>query len=159
MVIVEYKNNFFFFRPSRKVLQVNTITLSMSQFQSQREMAFNKRNKTTFSWYSQSLPNAASFNTLLNACQDTSSSQSSTKSGSKKQERPQSHNPYDGGVFTHPHSSKREYFVIHPDWVSEAMTIQKLSLTDRKVRSSTWPGRRCKSAPPPKFRNPITWQN
>jgi hypothetical protein len=61
---------------------------------------------------------------------------------------------YDGGIFL-PNKPKHEYFVIHPDWVSESMTIQKLSLSERKPtyvsKTMTWPGRRCKSAPPAKL--------
>ena len=48
--------------------------------------------------------------------------------------------------------------MIDPEWVSEYETIKKLS-TDRKPRSKTVAvRRRCKSAPPPKRRNPITWE-
>ena len=109
-------------------------------------------------------------NSALSTSSGTSSRSSSAKSSPQHRVgcRPTSANPkmnyfYDGGLFTHPKHSSHDYFVIHPDWVSESMTIQKLSLTERtKVlpvsKSMTWPGRRCISAPPPKYRNPITWE-
>ncbi|XP_064620138.1 uncharacterized protein LOC135483305 isoform X2 [Lineus longissimus] len=70
---------------------------------------------------------------------------------------------YDGGFFNH--RKTRRDFTIHPDWVSENLTVEKLNLNKRKgyppldCRYATFPMRRCKSAPPPRARNPITWQD
>ena len=106
-------------------------------------------------------------------------------------DRPSSAYSYDGGLFLSASSCNKDYFVIHPDWVSEAMTVQKLSLTERQGRapartfgpaSGRWAlggegrggggergeedevggsrrARRCRSAPPAKYRNPITWSS
>lgn len=78
-------------------------------------------------------------------------------------ERPSSNNRciYEGGVFgSSSHTAKRDFFVIHPDWVSEADTVKKLTSHERKSRQIviSRPARRCRSAPPPRHRNPITWQ-
>lgn len=95
------------------------------------------------------------------ACGRTASMSSKSSANNKSPNK----YDYDGGLFTHPKDAHAEYFVIHPDWVSESMSIQKLSLTDRtkqlppRSKSMTWPGRRCNSAPPSKYRNPITWEN
>lgn len=53
-------------------------------------------------------------------------------------------------------SPKRQYYTIHPEWVSENLSIQRVSL---QQRTSTYHPRRCRSAPPPRSRNPITWEN
>ncbi|XP_013378675.1 uncharacterized protein LOC106150424 isoform X2 [Lingula anatina] len=77
-------------------------------------------------------------------------------------------NSHGAGVFT-PCGSRREYYTIHPDWVSENLSVQKLSLSNRqsgkdtvdaatRFKSSSLPTRRCKSAPPPRSRNIITWE-
>ncbi|KAI0226016.1 hypothetical protein LSAT2_023264 [Lamellibrachia satsuma] len=70
-------------------------------------------------------------------------------------------------------SSPRKQFTIHPDWVSENLTVAKINLKERtssvpqcdmtgSLRRSTgitgYPMRRCCSAPPSRTRNPITWE-
>ena len=70
---------------------------------------------------------------------------------------------YQGGLFLKSGHKARD-FTIHPDWVSENIQIAKLTLKNRNAESSqdykysTYPMRRCRSAPPPQYRNPITWQ-
>ncbi|XP_052792865.1 uncharacterized protein LOC128226833 isoform X2 [Mya arenaria] len=92
-------------------------------------------------------------------------SSGASKSSTNSKLSPNNKYYYDGGLFTHPKENHSDYFVIHPDWVSESMSIQKLSLSERtkqlppKSKSMTWPQRRCYSAPPSKYRNPITWEN
>ncbi|KAK2164438.1 hypothetical protein LSH36_63g04043 [Paralvinella palmiformis] len=56
--------------------------------------------------------------------------------------------------FTATNSPRRQYFTIHPEWQSESGQIRKVTYQERAM---TYPGRRCKSAPPPRTRNPITW--
>lgn len=158
-----------------RAFELNRITIGGTDMQQSpsptKSASFIKRNSTSQQWYSQSVPNT-SYMKLYNghASQGHQSRHShSTRvprsiptSRSETPNRPESAASYsnDGGVFL-PNKPKHEYFVIHPDWVSESMTIQKLSLSERKPtfisKSGTWPGRRCKSAPPSKFRNPITW--
>ena len=54
-------------------------------------------------------------------------------------------------------SANKRDFTVHPEWVSENLTVQRISLQDRYA---TYPGRRCRSAPAAKgrYRNPITWE-
>lgn len=175
---------------SKKTFDLNTVTVgrafeltritigeaTMNQSPSPTKSAsFQKRNSTSQQWYSQSVPNTSYLNNhtkLFNGqvghqSRHSHSSKVPRSSSSIRSEasssRPESatfYNSYDGGIFL-PNKPKQEYFVIHPDWVSESMTIQKLSLSERKpvyaAKVATWPGRRCKSAPASKLRNPITW--
>ncbi|CAH1797522.1 unnamed protein product [Owenia fusiformis] len=81
----------------------------------------------------------------------------SSENGQKSQRPKSAVYEYGGGLFK-PHKFKKPgYFTIHPDWVSESLSVQRLSLQER---TATFPPRRCKSAPPPivKSRNPITWE-
>ncbi|XP_076103656.1 uncharacterized protein LOC143072551 isoform X5 [Mytilus galloprovincialis] len=136
-----------------------------------KSASFQRRNTTSQQWYSQSVPNTSYINNhmrLVNGHQSRHShnskvprSASSARSDTSSRPESETHfNSNDGGIFL-PNRPKHEYFVIHPEWVSESMTIQKLSLSERKPtyasKTMTWPGRRCRSAPPTKFRNPITW--
>lgn len=161
-----------------RAFELNRITIggtAMNQSPSPTKSAsFQKRNSTSQQWYSQSVPNTSYINNHMRLVNGHVGHQSRHSHISKVQRsvsavrsdsstcRPESanHYSYDGGIFL-PNKPKHEYFVIHPDWVSESMTIQKLSLSERKPtyvsKTMTWPGRRCKSAPPAKFRNPITW--
>ncbi|XP_041365267.1 uncharacterized protein LOC121380496 isoform X2 [Gigantopelta aegis] len=130
--------------------------------------AYNRRNQTTFSWYSQSCPsesflfrhNSPSPSTPSSGGRSPAKSPTYTKITEqkfKKQSRPMTSHAYDGGLFCN-FTPRADYFVIDPEWVSEHDTIKKLS-SERKPRSKTLPvRRRCKSAPPPKHRNPITWE-
>lgn len=155
-----------------RAFELNKITLGGPEMQQSpsptKSASFIKRNSTSQQWYSQSVPNTSYMKHYNGHAGHQSRHSHSTRvprsipaSRSETPNRPESaaSYSYDGGVFL-PNKPKHEYFVIHPDWVSESMTIQKLSLSERKpayVKSGTWPGRRCKSAPPTKFRNPITW--
>ncbi|KAK3097249.1 hypothetical protein FSP39_008057 [Pinctada imbricata] len=147
-------------------VEVKRVTLSMDDSLSPKAQSYLRRNKSTHAWQSHSFPSAnylsqhvrQQFQQIAQARNDVvpAAGKSSTSN-----ERPSSamNYSYDGGIFL-PHKAKHDYFVIHPDWVSESMTIQKLSLKDRKKKKTdTWPGRRCKSAPPPNERNIITWNN
>ncbi|KAK6188824.1 hypothetical protein SNE40_004922 [Patella caerulea] len=129
---------------------------------------FEKRNQTTHSWYSQSVPSGSFLDsraasqpstsrTLLPKKSFSTNSSPISCNGPARSESVTSPYSYDGGVFTS-RSPKRDFFVIHPDWVSEETSIEKMSIKEKKMRSMSWPRRRCKSAPPPKFRNPITWE-
>lgn len=157
----------------------------MMQEQNKKAASYLKRNSPSHPWHSHSYPSVRpmdkfvrpphaymsasvgdrEFSSALSASSSRSSSAKSSPSHACKTKSSKNNKyDYDGGLFTHPKNGNPEYFVIHPDWVSESMTIQKLSLTDRtkvlpKSKSMTWPGRRCNSAPPPKYRNPITWEN
>lgn len=177
-------------RSSRRVLQVAKVSVKMLQEQTKKAQSYLRRNSPSHSWYSHSYPTVKPLEKfvrppyaymsasvgerdLASALSSSSSRSSSTKSSPKhgccrpksasaKNSNDQKYD-YDGGLFTHPKNHPNDFFVIHPDWVSESMTIQKLSLTERtralpKSRSMTIPGRRCNSAPPPKYRNPITWE-
>ncbi|XP_074651398.1 uncharacterized protein LOC141906100 isoform X2 [Tubulanus polymorphus] len=71
---------------------------------------------------------------------------------------------YEGGLFK-PHGKAKRDFIINPEWVSENLTIEKLKINERTrnypiidMRYATYPIRRCRSAPPPRHRNPITWE-
>ncbi|XP_067665501.1 uncharacterized protein [Haliotis asinina] len=144
----------------RKVLNVRTITLGSGTMDvpTKKATSYQRRNQTSHSWYSQSFPSASFLQqpiTGLTISKSRSLNTSPVKAEEKKK-RPSTTYEYDGGVFA-PTTPRRDFFVIHPDWVSESVTVQKLSLNERTKKSSTWPGRRCRSAPPPKFRNPITW--
>lgn len=159
----------------------------MMQEQNKKAASFLKRNNPSHPWHSYSYPSVKpmekfvrvphaymsasvgerELSTLSSSSSRSSSAKSSPSHSICRPKTAGSKNPkyfYDGGLFTHPKNSNPEYFVIHPDWVSESMTIQKLSLTDRtrtitKSKSMTLPGRRCSSAPPSKYRNPITWES
>lgn len=141
-----------------------------------KSASFQRRNKTSQQWYSQSVPNTSYINNHMrlysgqvnNGHQSRHSHnskvpRSASTARSDTSNRPESathFNSNDGGIFL-PNRPKHDYFVIDPEWVSESLTIQKLSLSERKptyaTRAMTWPGRRCRSAPPSKCRNPITW--
>lgn len=92
-------------------------------------------------------------------------SEKASPAGKSATSRPSASYSYDGGFFVGAHSGQAEYFVIHPDWVSEAVTIKKLSIgsktngppVSKSASFRNWGGRRCMSAPPAKRRNPITW--
>lgn len=160
----------------------------MMQEQNKKTASFLRRNNPSHPWHSHSYPSVKPMEKfvrvphaymsasvgereLSSALSASSSRSSSAKSSpSHSVSRPKtsaSKNSkyfYDGGLFTHPKESHPDYFVIHPDWVSESMTIQRLNLTDKprsipKSKSMTLPGRRCNSAPPSKYRNPITWES
>ena len=161
--------------------------------------SYIKRNEGAHTWYSNSYPDVKTVtnNMRLRAPhaymsasvgdRDLSSSLSSSRSSSTKSSPSRPSHPagkprgsvkaqynYDGGLFAIPRNGPHDDFVIHPDWVSESMSIQKLSLSKRTAskpgqsaakdtrmtKSASWtlPGRRCKSAPPAKLRNPITWE-
>ncbi|XP_059171410.1 uncharacterized protein LOC131952666 [Physella acuta] len=141
-------------------------------------MAYQKRNRTTHMWtdgsqlMSQSLPSssflhrqfASSASSSPRSSRDATSEKASP-AGKSATARPSSSYSYDGGFFVGAHSGQAEYFVIHPDWVSEAVTIKKLSIgskssgppVSKSASFRNWGGRRCLSAPPAKRRNPITW--
>ncbi|XP_053405623.1 uncharacterized protein LOC123565434 isoform X2 [Mercenaria mercenaria] len=175
-------------RSPRRVLQVAKVSLNMMQEQNKKTASYLKRNNPSHPWHSHSYPSVKPMEKFvrpphaymsasvgereLSSALSSSSSRSSSAKSSPSHSvcRPKSAANknskyfYDGGLFTHPKNGNPEYFVIHPDWVSESMSIQKLSLTDRtktipKSKSMTWPGRRCNSAPPSKYRNPITWES
>ncbi|XP_033749629.1 uncharacterized protein LOC117334241 isoform X2 [Pecten maximus] len=169
----------------KKPVDVKRVTLSMDS-PSMSNSYIRRNQQTSQSWYSQSCPTTSYLNSHMMRQYQSSGSASPSSSASSKsysgsgtstrasyspqlkkktesspKKRPESartNYSYDGGIFV-PNKPKHDYFVIHPDWVSEAMSIQKLSLKERRPvsRTGTWPGRRCKSAPPPKLRNPITW--
>ncbi|XP_076444051.1 uncharacterized protein LOC143282329 isoform X2 [Babylonia areolata] len=107
-------------------------------------------------------------------------------SSPQPRDRPSSACSYDGGLFLSVagggSGGGRDYFLVNPDWVGEAMTVQKLSLNERQSRpgsrasvlASSARGkegeeemeegggrrsRRCKSAPPTKNRSRITWSS
>lgn len=176
-----------------------------------RSTAYHIRNRTTHSWsedaipiidpMTMSCPNARSLEEHMRSARayvprDPNPSPVVVKgrtivspsSPQPPRDRPSSAYSYDGGLFLSANNCNKDYFVIHPDWVSEAMTVQKLSLNDRQGRaqartmgpaaSGRWlagggrgeragrdedeagggrRARRCKSAPPAKYRNPITW--
>lgn len=179
------------FRQNKRVLQIATVNINMMEI-SKKTKSYMKRNEGTHSWYSHSYPDVKATSNNMRYVRvphaymsasvgerDLSSSLSSSRSSSTKSSpshpagrpltavKPQYN--YDGGLFTHPRKGPKEDFVIHPDWVSESMSIQKLNLSKRTTsrpvqpelrmtKSMTWPGRRCKSAPPSKLRNPITWE-
>ncbi|XP_021355865.1 uncharacterized protein LOC110451950 isoform X2 [Mizuhopecten yessoensis] len=168
----------------KKPVDVKRVTLSMDA--PSMSNSFMRRNQTSQAWYSHSCPSTSYLNSHMmrqyqssGSASPSSSTSSKSYSGSgastrasyspqlkkktesspkKRPESAKTNYSYDGGIFV-PNKPKHDYFVIHPDWVSEAMSIQKLSLKERRPvsRTGTWPGRRCKSAPPPKLRNPITW--
>ena len=93
-----------------------------------------------------------------------------------KPARPGTDTPF----FNNIRSPRKQYFTIHPEWVSENLSVQKMSLKSgsqqQEVNSrrsatlgregvqgtsgggDTRRPRRCKSAPPPRTRNPITWE-
>ncbi|CAG5120236.1 unnamed protein product, partial [Candidula unifasciata] len=157
--------------------QLKVVALALTDSMSQpipRSVAYQRRNQTTHLWtdsshlMSRSVPTA---NFLHRHFSSTASSPRSSLDDSEKtsKARPSSSYSYDGGFFVGAHSGQAEYFVIHPDWVSEAMTVKKASLGDKRPGSSlkrsisltsrTLPeGRRCLSAPP-KQRNPITMEH
>ena len=66
------------------------------------------------------------------------------------------HVKFEGTFFATTRSPRKQYFTIHPEWVSENLSVQKMTLQEK---CGTYPPRRCKSAPPPRSRNPITWEN
>lgn len=161
----------------------------MMQESNRKTASYLKRNNPSHPWHSNSYPSVRPMEKFIraphaymsasvgerdlsSALSSSSSRSSSTKSspshtaGCRPKSASQKNSKYlnDGGLFTHPKNCNPDYFVIHPDWVSESMSIQKLSLTDRnkgipKSKSMSWPGRRCNSAPPSKYRNPITWES
>ncbi|ESP03324.1 hypothetical protein LOTGIDRAFT_171558 [Lottia gigantea] len=136
----------------------------------QKKANYEKRNQTTHSWYSQSftgnLPTVRSksaTSTPTAGIMIPKKSHSTNSSPLKPHgpgPRPDSANQqysYDGGVFLS-RSPRHDFFIIHPEWVSEEPTIEKLSIKEKRAKSMSWPRRRCKSAPPAKIRNPITWE-
>ncbi len=79
--------------------------------------------------------------------------------GSAKDEEAQARRKYKfrGTFFNATRSPRPQYFTIHPEWGSECLT-QSQHITQFE-RYATFPPRRCRSAPPPRVRNPITWEN
>lgn len=159
----------------------------MMQETNRKTASYLKRNQPSHPWHSHSYPSVKPMEKfvrppyaymsasvgdreLSSALSSNSSRSSSAKSSPQHSVcRPKTSSSkngkyyYDGGLFTHPKDLHPDYFVIHPDWVSESMSIQKLSLSERtkhipRSKSLTWPGRRCNSAPPARYRNPITWE-
>lgn len=183
-------------RQNKRVLQVATVNINTMMEMNSKSRSYMKRNEGSHCWYSNSYPDVKSINNNMRvraphaytsasvgdrdlslASSLSSSRSSSTKSSPshpagkpRGSVKPQYN--YDGGLFAIPRNGPKDDFVIHPDWVSESMSIQKLSLSKRTAskpvqnavkdprmtKSMTWPGRRCKSAPPSKLRNPITWE-
>lgn len=95
-------------------------------------------------------------------------SRSSTISIRKKEAgfkgRPSSAYSYDGGFFISANNASKDFFVINPEWVSEVETARRLSskASGHGWKSHPWTGndfRRSKSAPPAKYRNPITQED
>ncbi|KAL8586441.1 hypothetical protein ACOMHN_050036 [Nucella lapillus] len=180
-----------------------------------RSAAYNLRNRTTHAWTGDNDPTAyhpSSPDFMTMSCPSPRSLEEHMRSARtsvprdpnpspvvvkgravlspsspQPRDRPSSAYSYDGGLFLSAGSfSSKDYFVIHPDWVSEAMTVQKLSLNERQGRPQSrssgqasarrgWGKdeeeeegenvvgkrrfRRCKSAPATKNRNPITWSS
>lgn len=170
-----------------------------------RSAAYRLRNRTTHSWSQDASANSSTHDPMTMSCPNARSLEehmrkarthvprdpnpspvivkakgiaspaTSPGGGVGQNQRPASCYTYDGGFFLSPSNAKD--FVIHPDWVSEAITVNKVSLLERGGRSRTPAkstamhgsgaagesgssqrrARRCKSAPPPKHRNPITW--
>lgn len=151
-----------FFRILRRPTPVELARITISMGESPKQINFQRRNRTT--WMSHSFPSASYLNQYAKLHQLSQSRvESLPAAGKPTASRPQSAHAYDGGVFS-PTAPKNDYYVIHPEWVSEAMTIQKLNLKRRPntlvmSASDTWPGRRCKSAPPQNRSNPITWDS
>lgn len=152
----------FFFRILRRPTPVELARVTISMGESPKQINFQRRNRST--WMSHSFPSASYLNQYAKLHQLSQSRvESLPAAGKPTASRPQSAHAYDGGVFS-PTAPKNDYYVIHPEWVSEAMTIQKLNLKRRPntlvmSASDTWPGRRCKSAPPQNRSNPITWDS
>lgn len=152
----------FFFRILRRPTPVELARITISMGESPKQINFQRRNRST--WMSHSFPSASYLNQYAKLHQLSQSRvESLPAAGKPTASRPQSAHAYDGGVFS-PTGPKNDYYVIHPEWVSEAMTIQKLNLKRRPntlvmSASDTWPGRRCKSAPPQNRSNPITWDS
>lgn len=151
-----------FFRILRRPTPVELARITISMGESPKQINFQRRNRST--WMSHSFPSASYLNQYAKLHQLSQSREESLPAAGKPTaSRPQSAHAYDGGVFS-PTGPKNDYYVIHPEWVSEAMTIQKLNLKRRPntlvmSASDTWPGRRCKSAPPQNRSNPITWDS
>lgn len=151
-----------FFRILRRPTPVELARITISMGESPKQINFQRRNRST--WMSHSFPSASYLNQYAKLHQLSQSRvESIPAAGKPTASRPQSAHAYDGGVFS-PTGPKNDYYVIHPEWVSEAMTIQKLNLKRRPntlvmSASDTWPGRRCKSAPPQNRSNPITWDS
>lgn len=151
-----------FFRILRRPTPVELARVTISMGESPKQINFQRRNRST--WMSHSFPSASYLNQYAKLHQLSQSRvESIPAAGKPTASRPQSAHAYDGGVFS-PTGPKNDYYVIHPEWVSEAMTIQKLNLKRRPntlvmSASDTWPGRRCKSAPPQNRSNPITWDS
>lgn len=118
------------------------------------DSAYYRRNlQTTYGWYG-SPGSSASLGRA-----GRPSRRYIERSAERQIPRPDSANYiYDGGLFTTPSSPRRDCFVIHPEWVSESSPTHVRVAREKKSRSGTWPGRRCRSAPPPSYRNPITWE-
>ena len=177
---------FFHFRYSRRVLQVAKVSINMMQDTNHKTASYLKRNQPAHPWHSHSYPSVRPMEKFirpphaymsasvgereLSSTLSSSSSRSSSAKSSphhhacKPKSSKNSKYEHDGGLFTHPKDLHADYFVIHPEWVSESMSIQKLSLSERtkhiaRSKSLTWPGRRCNSAPPARYRNPITWES
>ena len=83
--------------------------------------------------------------------------------GSQEQtSRKKSDYRFEGTCFARQNARDRPYFTIHPEWVSESLYVKGISLGSKRnaTPANTFlPQRRCKSAPPPRSRNPITWEN
>lgn len=62
----------------------------------------------------------------------------------------------DGCFFNSIRSPRPTFFVIHPEWGSESVSKRRMNIVERP--QLVMPGRRCFSAPPPRSRNPITWE-
>lgn len=172
---------------SRRVLHVAKVSVCMmQQKENNKTKSFLKRNSPSHPWHSHSYPSVKPIEKFVRpphaymsasvggrelssyACSKglnakcTPQNAAGCRSKSAALQKPKYFN--DGGLFTHQQNSGNDCFVIHPDWVSESISIQKLSLTDRsknlpRSKSMTWNGRRCNSAPPPMYRNPVTWES
>ena len=58
--------------------------------------------------------------------------------------------------FSNVRSPRPSFFFIHPEWSSESISRRRLNIIDKP--QVVMSGRRCFSAPPPRSRNPITWE-
>lgn len=85
------------------------------------------------------------------------------RSSDRKQRQQQQHNnhAFEGTCFSS-RNQNRPYFTINPEWVSESFSVKGVSLQSKRGdghMAAPQQQRRCKSAPPPRSRNPITWEN
>lgn len=135
--------------PTRPVLQTPAVSIDLPMERKQQQSKQQCQKPTTGAATSRDATTSSSSSSASAAGQRSSDKKSRDSGANARRIKS------DGSCFSSVRSPKRQYFTIHPEWVSENLSVSQMSLREK---TQTYPPRRCKSAPPPRSRNPITWE-